>query len=277
MASTLQPVFQPLSRRTALITGASGGIGEALARQLAARKIDLILVARTAAKLEALAVELTAQHGVHVAVIAQDLTQPNAAGHIEARVTELGLTVDFLINNAGFASYGEFYALPLGHELEIIQVNITALTDLTHRFLPGMVERRRGRVLNVASTAAFMPGPLMAVYYASKAYVLSFSEAINEELRGLGIHVTALCPGPVETGFQNRAQMQESKLIAGNNPLLSPTMSANEVAREGIQAMFAGQTVKVVGRINKLQTLTPRFLPRSLVPRMVKQTQERHH
>ncbi|GGR34722.1 SDR family NAD(P)-dependent oxidoreductase [Deinococcus ruber] len=268
---------QPLPRRTALITGASSGIGEHFARQLAARKIDVILVARTASKLEALAAALHAQHGIRATVIAQDLTQPAAAQRIETEVNRLGLTVDFLINNAGFASYGEFHTLPLAHELEMIQVNIAALTDLTHRFLPGMVERRRGRVLNVASTAAFMPGPLMAVYYASKAYVLSFSEALNEEVRSSGVYVTALCPGPVETGFQDRAQMGESKLIAGNNPLLSPMMSADEVARQGLEAMVAGQTVKVVGRVNKLQTLTPRFLPRSLVPRMVKQTQARNH
>lgn len=277
MTTPLQATHQHPVRRTALITGASGGIGESLARQLAARNIDVILVARSASKLETLAAELTTQHGVRATVIVQDLTQPDAALQIETRVKELGLTVDFLINNAGFASYGEFHALPLKHELEMIQVNVSALTDLTHRFLPGMVERRLGRVLNVASTAAFMPGPLMAVYYASKAYVLSFSEALNEEVRDLGVHVTALCPGPVETGFQVRAQMQESKLLAGSNPLLSPMMSADKVAREGIEAMFAGQAVKVVGRINKLQTLTPRFLPRSLVPRMVKQTQARNH
>ncbi|WP_424952711.1 SDR family NAD(P)-dependent oxidoreductase [Deinococcus sp.] len=277
MTTPIQPTVQPPARRTALITGASGGIGESFARQLAARKIGVILVARTASKLEALAADLTARHGVQATVIAQDLTQPGAAQQIEAEVSRLGLTVDFLVNNAGFASYGEFHLLPLRHELEMIQVNIAALTDLTHRFLPGMVERRRGRVLNVASTAAFMPGPLMAVYYASKAYVLSFSEALNEEVRPFGVHVTALCPGPVQTGFQDRAQMAESKLIAGNNPLLSPMMSAEQVAREGLEAMFAGQAVKVVGRINKLQTLTPRFLPRSLVPRMVKQTQARSH
>jgi uncharacterized protein len=256
---------------TALITGASGGIGEQFARQLAARGVNLILVARTASKLEALAKDLSDTYSVQTTVIAQDLTRPEAARQIGARVRELGLNVDLLINNAGFASYGEFAALPLAHELEMIQVNITALTELTHRLLPGMLERRRGRVLNVASTAAFMPGPLMAVYYASKAYVLSFSEALGEELRGSGVHVTALCPGPVATGFQDRAQMQESKLVSGANAL----MSAEEVAREGLAAMFAGQAVRVVGRVNKIQTLMPRFLPRSAVPRLVKQAQAR--
>ena len=263
------------SRRAALITGASGGIGESFARLLAARHIDVILVARTATTLATLAEELTVQHGVQATVIPQDLTAPDAAQRIEAQVSELGLTVDILINNAGFASYGEFHTLSLQHELDMIQVNIAALTDLTHRFLPGMVARRRGWVLNVASTAAFMPGPLMAVYYASKAYVLSFSEALNEEVRTLGVHVTALCPGPVETGFQTRAQMQDSRLVSGGSPLLAPMMTPDEVAREGLEAMLAGQAVRVVGRMNKLQTLTPRFLPRSLVPRMVKQAQAR--
>ncbi|ULH17155.1 SDR family oxidoreductase (plasmid) [Deinococcus sp. KNUC1210] len=266
---------QPAHRPTALITGASGGIGESFARLLAARRIDLVLVARTASKLEALAQELSAAHGVQAVVIAQDLTHPDAAQNIETRVQQLGLNIDFLINNAGFASYGEFRTLPLRHELDMIQVNIAALTELTHRFLPGMVERRRGRVVNVASTAAFLPGPLMAVYYASKAYVLSFSEALNEEVRGSGVNVTALCPGPVATGFQDRAQMQDSKLLDAGNPMLAPMMSADEVAREGVEAMLAGQAVRVVGRMNKLQTLTPRFLPRSVLPRLIKQLQSR--
>ncbi len=271
------PPSTPPPRHTALITGASGGIGESLARQIAAHHIDVILMARTRLKLETLAHELHTAHGIQATVIAQDLTAPDAAERIEAQVLAQGLTVDFLINNAGFASYGEFHTLPREHELNLIQVNITALTNLTHRFLPGMVKRRRGRVLNVASTAAFLPGPLMAVYYASKAYVLSFSEALNEELRGTGVHVTALCPGPVQTGFQDRAKMQDSRLIAGKNPLLAPMMDADTVAREGLQAMFAGQAVRVVGPMNTIQTLLPRLLPRSVVPRLVKQFQARAH
>ncbi|WP_161882748.1 SDR family NAD(P)-dependent oxidoreductase [Deinococcus alpinitundrae] len=265
------------TRPTALVTGASGGIGEAFVRQLAARGVHLILVARSADKLEALAAQMRAAHGIQASVMVQDLTLPGAAGQLQERVSAAGLTVDFLINNAGFASYGEFYQLPLEHELEMLQVNIVALTELTHRFLPGMVQRGRGRVLNVSSTAAFMPGPLMAVYYASKAYVLSFSEALSEELRGTGVQVTALCPGPVASGFQQRAQMEDSKLLTSSSPLLAPILSAEAVAREGLQAMFAGQAVKVVGRLNKLQTLTPRWMPRAVVPRMVKRLQERSH
>ena len=257
---------------TALITGASGGIGEALARQLAQRGVHLVLVARTESRLQALAAELRAAHGLRVEVVAQDLTLPGAATQIEAAVDALGLTIDVLVNNAGFASYGEFHALPLEHELEMIQVNVTALTDLTHRFLPGMVERRRGRVLNVASTAAFMPGPLMAVYYATKAYVLSFSEALNEEVRGSGVHVTALCPGPVATGFQDRARMQESRLVSGNAVAM---IGVDEVARAGVEAMLLGQPVRLVGAVNRLQTLMPRLLPRRLVPRIVRQAQDR--
>lgn len=135
-----------------------------------------------------------------------------------------------------------------------------------------MVERRRGRVLNVASTAAFMPGPLMAVYYATKAYVLSFSEALNEEVRGSGVHVTALCPGPVATGFQDRARMQESRLVSGNAVAM---IGVDEVARAGVEAMLLGQPVRLVGAVNRLQTLMPRLLPRRLVPRIVRQAQDR--
>ncbi|WP_019586100.1 SDR family NAD(P)-dependent oxidoreductase [Deinococcus apachensis] len=258
--------------RTALVTGASGGIGEALARGLATRGIDVILVARTESKLQALARELEAAHGVRAFPVPLDLTLPDAGERLEREVGELGLTVDFLVNNAGFASYGEFITSDPGHERDMIQVNVVTLTDLTRRFLPGMVARGRGRVLNVASTAAFMPGPLMAVYYATKAYVLSFSEALNEEVRGSGVNVTALCPGPVETGFQSRARLEESRLLQGRE-----IMGPGEVAREGIDAMLRGQAVRVVGRANQLLALTPRFLPRALVPGLVKRAQDRAH
>ncbi|MFC4452686.1 SDR family oxidoreductase [Deinococcus sonorensis] len=267
-----QPASDP--RPTALITGASGGIGEAMAVQLAARGIHLLLVARSEGRLQTLADRLSVQHGIRADVVALDLSDPQAPARLQQTVEERGLKVDFLINNAGFASYGEFWTLERQHELDMIQLNITALTELTHRFLPGMLERGRGRVLNVASTAAFMPGPLMAVYYASKAYVLSFSEALNEEVRGTGVAVTALCPGPVQTGFQARAQMEASRLLStpSRNPML---LSAEEVARQGLDAMFRGQAVQVTGAANQLLTVLPRFVPRRVVPGLVRRAQDR--
>lgn len=262
------------TRPTALVTGASGGIGEAFAVRLAAQGVNLILVARTESKLRALADRLSAEHGVRAEVVALDLSDRHSPQRLQEAVAALGMEVAFLINNAGFASYGEFQTLPLEHELDMVQVNVATLTELTHRFLPGMVARGRGRVLNVASTAAFMPGPLMAVYYASKAYVLSFSEALNEELRGTGVSVTALCPGPVETGFQARAQMEDSRLLSSAIHRVT-MLSAEEVAKQGLDAMFRGQGTHVAGVGNQVLALMPRLMPRSLVPGMIRRAQER--
>lgn len=262
------------TRPTALVTGASGGIGEALAVRLAAQGVNLILVARTESKLRALADRLSAEHGVRAEVVALDLSDRHSPQRLQEAVAVLGMEVDFLINNAGFASYGKFQTLPLEHELDMVQVNVATLTELTHRFLPGMVARGRGRVLNVASTAAFMPGPLMAVYYASKAYVLSFSEALNEELRGTGVSVTALCPGPAETGFQARAQMEDSRLLSSAIHRVT-MLSAEEVAKQGLDAMFRGQGTHVAGVGNQVLALMPRLMPRSLVPGMIRRAQER--
>lgn len=264
----------PTFNLTALVTGASGGIGEELARQLAAQGINLLLVARREERLQTLAHELGEAHGIQAFALALDLADPGAAAEIERECQFRGLSIDFLINNAGFGDFGEFAASDLGKQLDMIQVNITTLTELTWRFLPGMLERRRGRVLNVASTAAFMPGPLMAVYYASKAYVLSFSEALHEEVRGTGVYVTALCPGPTETGFVQRAQMQQSRLIP-NAHASGSVLSAEEVARQGLEAMFRGDSVHIAGATNVLTAVAPRLLPRGLMPRLVRQIQER--
>ena len=258
---------------TALITGASGGIGEAIARQLAARGAHLILVARSEGKMQALAQELSAKYGIQAAVIALDLTRPDAGEVLEREVQMRNLTVDILVNNAGFGGFSEFWMQDAGEINRMVAVNIAALTDLTRRFLPDMVKRGRGRVLNVASTAAFLPGPLMAVYYASKAYVLSFSEAVNEELRGTGVSVTALCPGPVATGFQDAASLGESKLLSGSTRVAM--LSADEVARQGVNAMLRGQAVLVAGGVNKVQSLLPRFLPRAAVARLIARVQAR--
>src|SRR5216684_4294091 len=200
-------------RETVLITGASSGIGLDLARIFAAKKFDLILTTRTEAKLRDLARELERQHKIEAHVIVADLAEPDGPHRIFAEIVRLGLPIDNLVNNAGFGAYGEFKDIRLQEDLDMIQVNITALTHLTNLALPQMIKRERGRIMNVASTAAFQPGPLMAVYYATKAYVLSFSEALANEVHGTGVSVTALCPGPTASGFQAGAAMNDSRLF----------------------------------------------------------------
>ncbi|MER3482581.1 MAG: short-chain dehydrogenase [Meiothermus sp.] len=259
---------------TALITGASGGIGEALAKVFAAHSFNLVLVARSEDKLEALAENLAKAHNVQAHAIAADLSEPKSGAEVIDKLDALGLSVDVLVNNAGFADFGEFYKSDLNKQLQMIALNVTTLTELTHRVLTGMVERGRGFILNVASTAAFMPGPLMSVYYATKAYVLSFSEAIREELRGTGVSVTALCPGPVATGFQSRAAMEGSKLLS--NPMNPPT-TPDGVAKAGYEALMRGQAVIIPGFMNQMQALAPKLLPRAMVPGIVKNASVRAH
>lgn len=262
------------SPATALITGASSGIGEALAHELAGRGASVILVARSTDKLEQLAQQLRQQYSVQATVISADLSQSHAAKALAAEVARRGLTVDILVNNAGLGAFGEFWELEEAQIEQMLAVNITALTELSRAFLPAMVERKRGRVLNVASTAAFLPGPLMSVYYASKAYVLSLSEGLNEELRGSGVYVTALCPGPVHTGFQAVANLEGSQMM--RNPLVTTGMlSAAEVARIGVAAMVRGDAVAVAGITNQAQTWLPRLLPRQWIARVIAQVQAR--
>ena len=188
---------------TSLITGASGGLGEKFAWLLAADHHDLVLVARSKEKLELLAKQLSSKYSIRVTVLIHDLSQKDAVGSLVKEMKEKSLNIDILINNAGFGAYGKFHETTYDHEKQLIEVNIQALTELTKGLLPNMVKRGSGKVLNVASTAAFASGPLMAVYYASKAYVMSLSIALNEELKGTGVTVTCLCPGPTKTGFEN--------------------------------------------------------------------------
>ena len=202
MADVMGPSVR---EQTALVTGASSGIGEELAKLAAADGCNLVLVARRQERLDALARDLSVAHGVSARVITADLANRAAPRRIAEELTKGRLTIDILVNNAGLGIYGPFWERELGKELEVVQVNVVALTELTGLLLPGMISRKRGRILNVASTAAFQPGPWMAVYYATKAYVLSFSEAIAEELKGTGVTVTALCPGPTITEFQGAA------------------------------------------------------------------------
>lgn len=247
---------------TALVTGASSGIGEELARVAAADGYDLILVARRQDRLDSLARELCLAHGVSARVFSEDLADSDASSRIVAEIEKEKLSVDVLVNNAGLGVYGPFAETNLARQLEVIQVNVAALTDLTGRILPGMVARRRGRILNVASTAAFQPGPYQAVYYASKAYVLSFSEALAEELRGTGVTVTALCPGPTTTEFQERASMDgEARLPA---PFV---LDAASVAKAGWDAAKRGKGLVVPGAANKILKEAVRLSPRRLVAR----------
>jgi uncharacterized protein len=257
-------------RDRALVTGASSGIGADLARELAAGGHDLVLVARGEDKLRALAGELEKAHAIQAQVIGADLAEPDAAVRLKKTLDERGLDVDVLINNAGYALYGRFAETDAHDEMRMIQVNIVALTQLTKLLLPAMLERKKGRILNVASTAAFQPGPLMAVYYASKAYVLSLSEALANECGGSGVTVTALCPGPTSTGFQARANMQESKLVKGKD-----IMSSAEVAKAGYRALMKGKAVVIPGASNKMLAQAVRFLPRSTVTKLVRSAQER--
>ena len=244
---------------TALITGASGGIGLDLARLLAADKYNLILVARNADKLGQIAVELRDKHKIQAVAVPIDLADPAAPEELFHLLEERGIGIDVLINNAGFGTHGLFADSDPVAELQMIQVNIVALVHLTRLLLPGMIANQRGRIMNVASTAAFQPGPFMAGYYASKAFVLSFSEAIASELQGSGVTVTALCPGPTDTGFQKRAGVEDSPLFKWN------TMNSVDVARIGYQGMLKGKRVVITGFKNKTLAFATRFAPRNLV------------
>ena len=242
-----------------LITGASGGIGYELAKLLARDHYNLVLVARSADKLAQVASELQ-PHGVTVKTIALDLAQIPAPKFLFDRLHSEGVAVDILINNAGFGAFGEFAKMREEEILGQIQLNVTALTELTRLFLPPMFERRSGRIMNIASTAAFQPGPLMAVYYATKAYVLSFSEAVANELRGSGVTVTCFCPGATHTGFAKRAGSENSRLFKQVG-----AMSAEKVARDGYRALLSGRTVAISGAHNWLVAQSVRFAPRKLV------------
>jgi len=252
------------ARPVALVTGASAGIGRELARILAREGHDLVLVARREPELTALGLELKEKYGADSRVITADLSKARA---VQSLVKELGpeAQIDVLVNNAGFGGHGAFVERDRDADLRQIAVNVTALTDLTRQLLPGMVARGRGRVLNVASTAAFQPGPFMAVYYATKAYVLSFSQALAEELAGTGVTVTTLCPGVTETEFQRVAGVEEVPLTKG--PL---SMSASAVAEAAYKGMARGRLVVTPGLHNKVGAQATRFTPRRVLLKVVR-------
>jgi short-subunit dehydrogenase len=251
-------------QQTALITGASVGIGYELARQFARGGYNLILVARNEDKLKTVTEEMRTL-GVQADYITSDLAQPTAPLALFADLKNRNVTIDMLVNNAGFGALGDFHELDPQRQLDMIQVNITAVVELTHLFLQGMVARNAGGILNVASTAAFQPGPHMAIYYASKAFVLSFSEAIAEELGDTNVKVTTLCPGPTESEFRTRAKMDDSPVFRSK---WIPTMSAAEVARVGYEAFRKGKRIIIPGLVNKLAVQSNRIAPRKLVAKV---------
>ena len=255
---------------TALITGASSGIGLELAKLFARDGYDLVLVARRREKLEALGEDLAGRHGIRFRAIAADLADPAAPAGIVGQLAAASVAVDVLVNNAGFGELGKFSETDLETARQMIQVNITALTLLTKLFLPGMIARHRGRILNVASTAGFAPGPLMAVYYATKAYVISLSEALAEELRGSGVSVTVLCPGPTLTEFQAVAHMESARLFR-----LPGVMDAGAVARAGYAGLMRGKRMVVPGLLNRALLLVIRLSPRGVVVRVSRLFQEK--
>src|SRR5271170_103652 len=249
----------PTSSESALITGASYGIGLEFSRIFAREGYNLVLVARSADKLRQLASELEKNHGTRSLILATDLTEPGASAYVLDQTTRAGIQVDVLVNNAGFGQYGLFAENDLEECLRQIQLNVTTLTHLTRLYLPAMIERGSGRILNVASTAAFQAGPLMAVYFATKAYVLHFSEALSNELNGTGVTVTCLCPGATATEFHKRANATGMKLLKLGS------MDARTVAEDGYRAFVAGKPVVISGLKNWLVAQSIRFSPRWLV------------
>ncbi len=257
---------------TALITGASNGIGLELAKVHASKGDDLVLVARNKSKLDELKTELEKKFKVKVYTIGKDLSAANAAHEVYTETTKQGIQVDYLVNNAGFGDFGMFVDTEWKKEEQMINLNVTTLTQFTKLYLKDMVRRRSGKIMNVASTAAFQSGPTMAVYYATKAYVLSFSEAVDNEVRDKGVTITALCPGATESGFQAAAAMEESALVKGKK---LPT--SQEVASYGYEAMMKGKTVAIHGFMNWLMANSVRFLPRAIVVATTRKIQDKAH
>ncbi len=247
-------------KKTALITGASGGIGLELAHIHASKGDNLVLVARCKKKLDEFKLEMEKTYGVTVYNIGKDLTDLNSAKEIYDEVMCKKIHIDYLINNAGFGDFGLFAETDWEKQSRMINLNITTLTYLTRLFLPQMLKSRYGKILNVASTAAFQPGPTMSVYFATKAFVLSFSEAIANEIKGKGVTVTALCPGATDTGFKSAASLERSKLFRGKN-----VATPKSVAEYGYQQMMKGETVAVHGFLNSLITKIISITPRDIV------------
>ena len=255
---------------TALITGASGGIGLELAKIHASNKNDLVIVARSTTKLAHLKVELESEFGVSVLSIPKDLSIPDAAQEVYDTVVEKEIEVEYLINNAGIGDFGLYHETSWEKEETMINLNILALTQLTKLFGSDMVKRGHGHIMNISSTAAFQPGPLMTVYYATKHYVQAYSEALYEEWKEFGVSVTALCPGATESGFSESADAEDSKLFKGKK-----LPSSCEVAEYGYKAMMKGEMTAIHGAMNTIMAKSARFVPKKMVLKMVRKIQEK--
>ena len=257
------------TRPIAVVTGASSGLGEEFARQLAARGYDLVLVARRSDRLEKLGQLITSTHGVECAPIQVDLALPEERERLFERLKTDWSRIEILVNNAGFGTHGFFHETDLERELEMIEVNCAAPVHLTKRFLPWFMERGKGYVLNVASLSAYMPGPVMAMYFASKAFLLSFSEALWEECRNTGIVVTALCPGPVKTEFQGTAGLSKNARSSG-----TAALPADRVVREALEGLLGGERAVIPGYQQKIAAFMSRIVPKGAALKSVRKIQE---
>jgi short-subunit dehydrogenase len=251
-------------RPVALITGASSGIGLDLAKLFSQGGHDLVLVARNEGALKALAEDLEKKHGIKAHVLAKDLNRVESAQEIFDELTAKAIAVEVLVNNAGFGTHGPFARSDLAKELAMIQVNVVALIQLTRLFLPQMLSRKSGKIMNVGSMAGFVPGPYMSVYFATKSFVLSHSVSLAQEVRGKGVIVSALCPGPTKTEFQKRANIAESKVL--NKPR---SMMSMDVAKAGYEGLMAGKTIVVPGLSNKVIRVASKIAPRGVLAKVV--------
>ena len=256
-------------RKTVLITGASSGIGFELVKIFARKNYDLVLVARNESRLYKIKRVIEENSRNRVYVIVKDLSLEGAAKDIYEYVNKNNIKVDVLVNNAGFGDYGVFAKCDIERQSEMISVNVKALTELTYYFVKPMVARGSGKILNLGSIASFMPGPLMSVYYATKSYVLSFTEALSEELKGTGVSVTALCPGPTDTGFEENANLTTTGLFQK-----CKTTTAEKVAKDGYRALMRKQTFIIPGIVNKLTALASKFSPRFVARKIVYEIQK---
>ncbi|WP_088072742.1 SDR family NAD(P)-dependent oxidoreductase [Gottfriedia luciferensis] len=257
------------SKETVLITGASGGIGKELAILFAKDGFNLVLVARSKENLMKVKNEIESFSDGSIQIYSKDLSKEDEIIALQNELSSNNIQIDYLVNNAGFGLFGEFVNTSLDEELNMIDLNIRTVTHLTKLFLKGMVERNKGGVMNIASTAAFQPGPLMSVYYATKAYVLSFSEALSNEMKGTNVKITAVCPGATETNFGNRASMNESKLFQ------SGVGNVKDVARIAYEGFNKGKTIVIPGTTNKVLANSVRFMPRKMVTSVVRYIQRR--